>query len=188
MGSNVAFDSPYLDRYLRLGWYLDIIILFLLEDASLTFRPDLVVDLDDWDYIFDDGWFEVIQFSDLPYIYAILGHIFILVEICRFPSICPIIPIYKIYVEMMTYLLSYRDLPRESLLSHSIKLTLFSIWMSSCFSFWETFLWSMGPIQLWTWMIRITHLVIDDLVASDFFHLPHIWCHTGAYFRSGWDL
>ena len=32
---------------------------------------------------------------------AILGHIFILVEICRSPLICMIIPIYEIYVELM---------------------------------------------------------------------------------------
>ena len=32
---------------------------------------------------------------------AILGHIFVLVEICRFPSICTIIHIYEIHVELM---------------------------------------------------------------------------------------
>ena len=76
MGSDVVFDSLYFDRYLRLGWYLDIIILLLLGDASLTFEPDSVVDLDNWDHTFDGGWFGVIWFSDLLYIYAIVGHIF----------------------------------------------------------------------------------------------------------------
>ena len=32
---------------------------------------------------------------------AILGHISVLVEICRSPLICMIIPIYKIHVELM---------------------------------------------------------------------------------------
>ena len=41
MGSDVIFDSPYLDRYLRFGWYMDIIMLLILGDASLTFGPDL---------------------------------------------------------------------------------------------------------------------------------------------------
>ena len=77
MRSDVVFDSPYLDRYLRFGWYLDIIMLLLLGDASLKFGPDLVVHMDDRDYTFDDKWFKVIWFSDLPYIYAILGHIFL---------------------------------------------------------------------------------------------------------------
>ena len=33
------------------------------------------MDLDDRDYTFDGRWFEVIRFSNLPYVYAILGHI-----------------------------------------------------------------------------------------------------------------
>ena len=49
----------------------------------LTFGPNLVVHLDDWDYTFDDGLFEVIRFSDIPYTYAILGHISLSIEICR---------------------------------------------------------------------------------------------------------
>ena len=55
MGSDVVFDSPYLDRYLRFDRYLDIIMLPLLGDTSLTFGPNSVVDVDDWDCIFDDG-------------------------------------------------------------------------------------------------------------------------------------
>ena len=34
---------------------------------------------------------------------AILGHISILVEICRSPLICMIIPIYEIHVKLMIY-------------------------------------------------------------------------------------
>ena len=76
MRSDVVFDSPYLDRYLRFGWYLDIIMLFLLGDASLMFGPDSVVGLDYRDHTFDDGWFEVICFF-LNYHTSgvILGHI-----------------------------------------------------------------------------------------------------------------
>ena len=55
MGSDVVFDSSYLDRYLRFGRYLDIIMLLLLGDASLTFGPNSVVDMDDRDCTFDDG-------------------------------------------------------------------------------------------------------------------------------------
>ena len=32
---------------------------------------------------------------------AILGHIYVLVEICRYPLICMIILIYEIHVELM---------------------------------------------------------------------------------------
>ena len=53
MGSDVILDNPYLDRCLRFGWYLDVIMLFLLGDASLIFRFVSVVGLDDQDCIFD---------------------------------------------------------------------------------------------------------------------------------------
>ena len=65
---------------------------------------------------------------------AALGHISVLVEICRSPVICMIIPTYEIQAETMTSLLSYHDLPWEPLLSHLVRPTLFGIWMSSCFS------------------------------------------------------
>ena len=99
---------------------------------------------------------------------AILRHISILVEICKSPLICMFILTYEIHVETMTNMLSYHDLPREPLLSHSVRPIRFGIWMSLCFSFWETLLWSVDPIQLRTWMVRITHLVMDDLVPYGF--------------------
>ena len=43
MGLNVVFDNLYLDRCLRSGWYLDIIMLLLLEVTSLMFRSDSTV-------------------------------------------------------------------------------------------------------------------------------------------------
>ena len=55
---------------------------------------------------------------------AILGHISILVEICRSPMICMIIPTYEIHAEMMTCLLSYHDPIVEPFLGHSVKPTL----------------------------------------------------------------
>ena len=76
MGSDVVFDSPYLDRYLKFGWYLDIILLLLLGDTSLMFGPDSVVDMDDWDCTFDDGWSDVVRFFDLPYVRCHTGAYF----------------------------------------------------------------------------------------------------------------
>ena len=40
----------------------------LLGDASLTFGPNSVVDMDDRDCIFDDEGSNVVYFFDLPYI------------------------------------------------------------------------------------------------------------------------
>ena len=76
MGSDVVFDNLYFDRCLRFGWYLDVIMLFLLGDASLMFGPNSIVDMDDWDYIFDDGWSNVVWFFNLPYIWCHIGAYF----------------------------------------------------------------------------------------------------------------
>ena len=70
----------------------------------------------------------------------ILGHISLSIEIYRSSWSCMLIPIYEIHAETMTFLLSYYDLLGEPLLSHSVKPTLFGVWMSSCFFFWETHL------------------------------------------------
>ena len=68
MELDVVFNSPYLDKCLRFGWYLDILMLLLLGDVFFMFGPDSIVDMDYWDYTFDDGWSDVIWFFDLPYI------------------------------------------------------------------------------------------------------------------------
>ena len=60
---------------------------------------------------------------------AILGHIFVLVEICRSPLICMIIPIYEIYVELMIYFLFYDDSLVEYFLCHSVRFILSNIVM-----------------------------------------------------------
>ena len=39
------------------------------------------MDLDDWDHAFDDGWFEAVRFSDLPYIRCYTGAYLLFIEI-----------------------------------------------------------------------------------------------------------
>ena len=58
---------------------------------------------------------------------TILGHVSFLAEIYRSSRSCMLVPTYEIYTEAMTYLLSCHDPPVESLLSHSVRLTLFGI-------------------------------------------------------------
>ena len=60
---------------------------------------------------------------------AILGHIFVLVEICRSPLICMIIPIYEIHVKLMIYFLFYDDSLVEYFLSHLVRFILSNIVM-----------------------------------------------------------
>ena len=54
---------------------------FSFEIRFLTCGLDLVVDLDDWDHVFDDGLFEVVQFSDLPHVRCYTGAYLLFVEI-----------------------------------------------------------------------------------------------------------
>ena len=58
---------------------------------------------------------------------AILGHISVLVEICRSPLIYMIISIYNIHAELMIYFLFYVDSLVEHFLSHSVRLILSDI-------------------------------------------------------------
>ena len=56
------------------------------------FGPDLVVDVDDW----VPSIFSTYHTSD-----AILGHILVSVEICRYSLLYMIIPIFEIHVKLM---------------------------------------------------------------------------------------
>ena len=58
---------------------------FLLGDAPLIYGYDSVIDMDDLDRAFDDGWFELIWFSDLSHFDATLGRIPYFGQMCRIP-------------------------------------------------------------------------------------------------------
>ena len=169
MGSDVVFDNPYLDRCLRFSWYLDTIMLLLLGDAFVMFGPDLVANMDDWDYTFYDGWSDVVWFLFLfIFIYhtfdAILGHISLSIDIYRSSWSCMIISTYKIYTETMTCLLSYHDPLVEPLLGHTVKLILSDIVM---------ILW-------WSYLRRIdSHIIISVEYMSDLLciHIELLWSH-----------
>ena len=49
--------------YARTSWHLDAIMLFHLKGTSWICGYDSVIDSDDQDYIFVDGWFDVIWYS-----------------------------------------------------------------------------------------------------------------------------
>ena len=121
MESNVVFDNPYLDRCLRFGWYLDIIMLFLLGNTSLTFRPNPVVNLDYWDHTLDNGWFGVTWFHDLLHIWCHTRAYSVSVEIYGSSWSRMIISTYEIHSETRTCSLFYYDPPVEPLLSHLVR-------------------------------------------------------------------
>ena len=187
MGSDVVFDSPYLDRYLRFGWYLDIIMLLLLGDTSLTFGLDSVVDLDDWDYTFDDGWFEVIRFSDLPYIYAILGHISLSVEIFRSSWSHMILTTHGTHDELIVYCYLV-VIPRWSL-SWAIQLGSHFL----AFRYRHASSFERRFLDVWVWFScgrgwQRSHIWWWIIWCCSIFGLFHIWFHIGTYFHFDWDL
>ena len=169
-------------------WYLDVIMFLLLGDTSLTFGPNSIVDLDDCDHAFDDGWFEVVRFSNLPYIWCHTGAYF------RFDWDL------KIFMELHAYH-HLRDTRQDG------DLLVILSWSSNGVS--------LGPFSQ-AHTFRHLHIIMlllpgntslmfrPDLVANmddcdctfddgwsdvvQFFDLPDIWCRTGAYFRFGWDL
>ena len=138
------------------------------------------MDLDNWDHTFDDGWFDIVRFFDLPHIWCHTGAYSVSVEIHRFSWICMITPIYEMHAKTMTYLLSYHDPLVQSLLSHPVMPTLFSIQMSSCFL--------LGDALLTLRFDSIMDVDDQDYTFDDgwfdviwFSNLSYIWCYTRAY-------
>ena len=56
--------------------HLDVIMFLLLRYAFLIYESDSLMDIDDLEWTFDDGWFEVIWFSDLSHIWCHTGAYF----------------------------------------------------------------------------------------------------------------
>ena len=163
-------------------------MLLLLGDISLTFRPDSIVDLDDCDHAFNDGSFEVVRFSNLPYIWCHTGAYFhfnwdlqIFMKLHAYPHL--------------------RDTRRDD------GLLIILSWSSSevslrPFSQAHTF----RPLHIIMLLLpgNTSLMFGPDSVANmddcdctfdngwsdvvQFLDLPYIWCRIGAYFRFGWDL
>ena len=89
--------EPFIQTLIFL--HLVAVMLLIPRDVSLMFGFDV-------DYIyhtFDDGWFEVIQFFDLPYIYVILGHISVSIEIYRSSWSHMILTTHEMHVKLIVY-------------------------------------------------------------------------------------
>ena len=162
MGSDVVFGNPYLDKCLRFGWYLDITMLLLLGDISLMFRPNSVADMDDRDCTFDDGWSNVVWFF--------WSTIYLMPYWGIFPFWLRFINLHGLHDHLHLWD-THQDDDLFVNLSWSPSGAAFGPF-SHAHIFWcldvlmilllrYTF-WYVDLIQLWTWMTRITHLVMDD--------------------------
>ena len=87
-----------------------------------------------------------------------------------------IVSTYKIHTKTRTRSWFYYDPSMEPSLSHSVKPTFLGIRMSSYFPFWGMPFWSVSLIQLWIWIIGITHLMMVDFMLSDFstYHISDV--------------
>ena len=108
MGSDVVFDSLCLDRCLRSGRLLDIVMLLLLGDAFLMVRFVSVVFRLPGSRIWQRMTWWHLTFSDLSHIRRHAGAYFRPDEIYRSWGSCVLILICGMYAEMMIYSLSSR--------------------------------------------------------------------------------
>ena len=167
-------------------------MLLLLGGTSLMFGPDSVVDLDYWDHTFDDGWFDVTWFSDLSHIRGHIGAYSVSVEVYRSSWICMLVPIYGMHVETMTCLLSYHDLPRAPLLSHSVRPTLLTFRCPHVSSFERHLLIcgfdSVGDLDDWDHAFddRLFDVVWFSAYSTFDFVLAYIFNSIEIY-RSSWS-
>ena len=190
----------YEDMFVILSWYLSgaslepsnqahifrhlyVIVLLIPRDVSLTWVWFGLQRSHIW-------WWMISchPIFDLPYIWCHTRAYSVSNEIHWSSWSRMIVSIYEIHIETRTCSIFYHDPPVEPFLSHLVRLAFFGIQMSSCFPFWGTPFLSVSLIQLWMWMTRTAHSMMDDLRPFDFFDLSHTWFHTRQYSLFGWDL
>ena len=190
----------YENMFVILSWYLNgaslepsnqahifrhlyVIMLLIPRDVSLTWVRFGLQRSHIW-------WWMISchPIFDLPYIWCHTRAYSVSNEIHWSSWSRMIVSIYEIHIETRTCSIFYHDPPVEPFLSHLVRLAFFGIQMSSCFPFWGTPFLSVSPIQLWMWMTRTAHSMMDDLRPFDFFDLSHTWFHTRQYSLFGWDL
>ena len=183
MGSDVVFSSLYLDRWLRSGWYLDIVMLLLLGVASLRCRSDSVVFGLPGSWVW--RWLTWCHLIFLTYRTsgATLRHIPFHLEVYGSSQICMFIITYWMLTETWTWSLPYGaswDPPSQVRTSRHLDVIV--------------------PLHLGgTFWICVHDLVMDSdnhsyMFDDKWFHdtcsfdLSHIRRHTGTYFRFRWDI
>ena len=103
---------------------------------------------------------------------AILGHISLSVEIYRSSWSCMIISTYEIHIKLMNSFILRWFLSGASFRPFSQTHTFLYLNVFMFLLLRDVF-WYVDSIQLWTWITRITHLVMDDLVPSYFSTYHH---------------
>ena len=130
-----SLTASTLDRWLRSGWHLDIVMLLFLGVASLMCRTDSVVFGLPGSWVW--WWLTWCHLIFLTYRTsgATLRHIPFHLEVYGSSQICTFIITYWMLTETWTWSLPYRA-PEI----HPASSALLDAWMSSCLSIWEDIL------------------------------------------------
>ena len=171
MGSDVIFDNLYLDRCLRSGWYLDVVMLLLLGVASLMFRSDSVVFglpgscvwwwMIWWHLIF---WLSHIRCHTRAY--SVSGE-----DLHR---VARSSPLARCTLRWWFICYFYDDPSVEP------RPTFLDIWLLSCFLFWDMFPRCLDLI----WIMEIACSMMDDSMSPDFWPIVHSMPYCGIF--SSW--
>ena len=177
MRSYVVFDSLYLDRYLRSGWYLDIVMLLLLGVASLMFKSDSAV----FGLPGSCAWWWMIWCHLIFLIYhmfdVILRYIPFRARSTDFHGVACLSPFARCTLRWLTGSLFYDDPSVEPLWSRSARPIFLGIWLAPCFLSWETFPSCLDLI----WITEITCSMIDDSMSPGFWPTVHSMSCWGIF-------
>ena len=108
---------------------------FLPRYAYSMFVSDSVMDLDDRDHTFDDGWFDITYFSGISHIWCHTRAYSVSDEIYGPSWSCMVIITYWMHTETLTCSLPYHNTSVEPLQIHLARPSFFGIWLPSCFLF-----------------------------------------------------
>ena len=150
---------------------------FHLRDAFCALGPDSVIDLDDRDHTFDEGWFDVTYFLDLSHIRCHTGAYSVSDEIHGSSWSYMIIITYWMHTETLTSLLPNHDTSVDPLWIYLARPSCLDIWLLSFFLFWDTFLGCMDLI----WITEITCSMIEDFMSPDFWPTVHLMPYWGIF-------
>ena len=177
MGSDVVFDSLYLDRCLRSGWYLNIVMLLLLGVVSLMFRSNSAVfglpGSCTWRWMI---WCHLI-FQIYHIFDVILGHIPFREKSTDLHRVACLFPLARCMLRWLIGSLFHDDPSVEPLWSHLARPTFLGIWLSSCFLSWETFPSCLDLI----WIMEVTCSMIDDSMSPGFWPTVHSTTYWGIF-------
>ena len=156
MGLDVVFDSLCLDRCLRSGFHLDIVMLLLLGDVFLMVKfVSVRVWITGITHLTRDDLMTPDLLCSVTYSMPYWSIFPFQIWFYRSSRVCMLIPIHDIGVEMMVWSLFYDDPSVEPLRGHSARPTIHLMPHWGIFPFRRRF----GNLHRVTWSFPLTEYV-----------------------------